>query len=150
MPPEHGSRDRGGEEKKCLGYRLPGIVGAGLGEKLGAEMGEKGIFVGRIAVVFIFHVQEGELGSFFCFTPFFSLLLMGGWCELGFGWQLWRELCVFLCVLDSNRLFALFFFIVLYLNSLFFRLLTYTVVCSHLVSSSKCLSISSVIMSASI
>lgn len=39
-------------------------------EKVGAEMAEKGIFVGRIAVVFFFvHVQEGELGGFFCLTP---------------------------------------------------------------------------------
>lgn len=59
MPPLNMDAEKGKGKKKCLGYRLPGIVGA--------EMGEKGIFVGRIAVVFFFIPCSGgeSLGIFF-------------------------------------------------------------------------------------
>lgn len=71
VPPEHGSRDRDrekhgsrGEKKRCLGYRLPGIVGA--------EMGKKGIF-GRIAVVFFSMFRRESLGVSFVLLLLLSL-----------------------------------------------------------------------------
>ncbi|KAL7954823.1 hypothetical protein V8C34DRAFT_263137 [Trichoderma compactum] len=65
-------------------------------------MGEKDIFVGRTAVVFFFHVQEGRtrwesLGIFFVFFSFSSLSLMGD----GVSWVLVGSCggtCVCFCV----------------------------------------------------